>query len=104
MEGGFLRLLGEVRFRRDESDHAIDNQNKAILILKQVGNPRQLWQAHTSLASAFKKLGRSSKAREQWGAAAEVIRGVANGLSDRELRKGFLNAEPIREILSKAES
>jgi len=104
MEGGFLRLLGEVRFRRGEIDHAIDNLNEAILILKEVGNPRQLWQAHASLASALTKLGRSSKAREQWGAAVEVISSVANGLSDRELREGFLNAEPIREILSRAES
>jgi hypothetical protein len=56
------------------------------------------------VTSAFNKLGRSSKALKQWGAAVEVISGVANGLSDRELREGFLNAEPIREILSKAES
>ncbi len=103
MEGGFLRLLGEVRFRRNELDHAIDNLNEAILILKEVGNPRKLWQAHASLASAFSKLGGLSEAREQWGAAAEVIRGVANGLSDYELREGFLKARPIREILLKAE-
>jgi hypothetical protein len=38
------------------------------------------------VTSAFNKLGRSSKALKQWGAAVEVISGVANGLSDRELR------------------
>jgi hypothetical protein len=52
---------------------------------------------------AFKKLGKSSEAREQWGAAAEVIHNLANGLSDRGLREGFLKAVPIHRILSKAE-
>jgi hypothetical protein len=74
------------------------------LILKEVGNPRQLWQAYASLASAYDKLGRESEAREQWGAAAEVIRKTAGGLSDRELREGFLSAKPIRDILAKAGS
>jgi len=103
-EGGFLRLLGEVQIRRNESENAIENFNEATVILNEVGNPRQLWQAHVSLASAHDKLGRVSEARNQWGVAAEVIRNTANGLSDSELREGFLRAEPIREILSKAES
>jgi tetratricopeptide (TPR) repeat protein len=100
-EGGFSRLLGEVQIRRGESDNAITNISEAIAILKEVGNARQLWQAHASLASAFDKLGKSSEAREQWGAAAEVIQNLANGLSDRELREGFLQADPIRGTLSK---
>jgi class 3 adenylate cyclase/tetratricopeptide (TPR) repeat protein len=103
-EGGFLRMLGEVQIRCNESENAIENFNEAILILKEVGNPRQLWQAYASLASAFSKLGRSSEAQEQGDAAAEVIRSLANGLSDRELREGFLAADPIQEILSKAQS
>jgi Flp pilus assembly protein TadD len=90
--------------KRNEFDRAISSINEAILILKEVGNPRQLWQAHASLGSAYNKLGRLSEAREQWGAAAEVIHKTANGLSDRELREGFLNAKPIRDILAKAGS
>jgi class 3 adenylate cyclase/tetratricopeptide (TPR) repeat protein len=102
-EGGFLRLLGEVQFRQGEMDNAIHSLNEAILILKEVGNPRQLWQAHASLASLFGGLGRMSEAKGQWGAGAELIQNTANGLSDNELRVGFLNAEPVRQILSKRE-
>jgi len=102
-EGGFLNLLGEIQFSRDEIDNAIHTLNEAILLLKEVGNPRQLWEAHASLASGLGKLGRTSDAREHWGAAAEIIQNTANGLSDRELREGFLEAKPVREILSKAE-
>ncbi len=87
--------------KRNEFDHAISSISEAILTLKEVGNPRQLWEAHASLASAYKKLRRESEAEEQWGAAAEVIRKTAGGLSDRELREGFLSATPIRDILGK---
>ena len=103
-EGRFLRLLGEVQMKRKESDSAIRSLNEAILILKEVGNPRQLWEAHASLASAYDKLWRQSEARDQWGAAAEIIHKTAAGLSDRNFREGFLNANPIREILANAGS
>jgi class 3 adenylate cyclase/tetratricopeptide (TPR) repeat protein len=101
-EGGILRLLGELRHRKGESESAISNLNEAILILKEVKNPRQLWQAHNSLASVFYDLGRAAEAREQWGAAAATVQEISDGLSDTDLREGFLNAKPIREILSKA--
>ena len=102
-EGGFLRLLGEVQFSHDEIDHAVDSLKEAILILEEVGNPRQLWQAHASLASGLAENKRVSEAREHWKAASEVIKSTADGLSDRDLRAGFLEAKPIREILSKSE-
>jgi tetratricopeptide (TPR) repeat protein len=104
IEGRFLRLLGEVQVKRNESDNAIRSLSEAILILKEVGNPRQLRQAHASLASVYGKLGRGAEAKEQWGAAAEVIHKTANGLPGPELREGFLSAKPIREILANAGS
>ena len=103
-EGGFLRLLGEVQFNHEENDNAVNSLKEAIQVLKEVGNPRQLWQAYASLASGLANHGHASDAREHWGAAAKVIQNTANGLSDGELRKGFLEAKPIRKILSKSES
>jgi class 3 adenylate cyclase/tetratricopeptide (TPR) repeat protein len=102
IEGRFLRLLGEVQMKREESDNAISSMGEAILILKEVGNPRQLWEAHACLASVYNKLHRQSEARDEWTAAAGIIHKTANGLSDRNLQEGFLNARSIREILTKA--
>jgi tetratricopeptide (TPR) repeat protein len=104
IEGRFLRLLGEVQMKRNEFENAISSMREAILILKEVGNPRQLWEVHASLASAYHKQRRLSEAGEQWGVAAEIIRKTGGGLSDRNLREGFLNTEPIRRILAKAGS
>jgi tetratricopeptide (TPR) repeat protein len=104
IEGRFLRLLGEVQMKRNESENAIRSFSEAIQILKEVGNPRQIWEACASLGSAHDKLGLGSEAREQWSAAAEVIQKTVNRLSDRELREGFLRAKPIRDILAKAGS
>lgn len=101
-EGCFLRLLGELQIQSGEPDRARSTISQAIGVLNEVGNPRQLWQAHASLGSAFEELGRLGEAREHWGAAAETIRNVANGLSEGELRQGFLNAEPVRQVLSRA--
>jgi len=102
-EGSFLRLLGEIQLRRNEHEKAVMTLNQAIRILTEVENPRQLWQAHQSLASALERQKRSSEATEQWGRAAKVIQSSANALSDRGLREGFLKAQPIREILSQTE-
>ncbi len=101
-EGCFLRLLGEIEIRRGESDAALESLNQAIVLLKEVGSVRPLREAHASLAGAFEALGRSGEAREQWGEAAQVIEYTATGLSNRQLRDGFLAARPIQEIMLKA--
>jgi tetratricopeptide (TPR) repeat protein len=103
-EGSLLRMMGEVRIKRNEFDKAIENFGEAIVILKEVGNPRLLWRAHASLAAAYNQLGRFSEEQAQWGAASEIILNTANDLSDRQLREGFLKAAPIRKILANADS
>jgi len=102
-EGSLLRLLGEVNLRRNNHDQATAYIGEAIEILQKVGNPRQLWEAQAALGRTFEQLGRNSEAKEQWGAAGATIQRVTNGLSDQELKKSFLNAQPVREILARAE-
>ncbi|MFC1834926.1 adenylate/guanylate cyclase domain-containing protein [Thermodesulfobacteriota bacterium] len=102
-EGGFLRLLGEVQIRSGKADMALNNLHEAILVLRKVDNPRQLWQAYASHAKALSQLGRFTEAREQWGAASAVIQDAANRLADRQLREGFLNTGEIRQILSRTD-
>jgi len=100
-EGSFLCLLGKVQSEQNVNDMAINTLNHAIQILKDVGNPRQLWQSHCCLASVFEKIGKLTEARDQWGIASAIIQNTAEGLSDHNLRKSFLNAPQIKEIHSK---
>lgn len=99
-QGCFLRLAGELLLKQNEFENAHNYLRKSIHLLEEVGNPRQLWQAYASLASAFHNAGRSSEARENWSLAAHLVNNTANRLSDNELKSGFLNADPIKSILS----
>ena len=99
-QGCFLRLAGELFVKQNEFENALNCLRESIQLLEEVGNPRQLWQAYASLASAFHNAGRSGEARENWGLAADLINNAANRLSDNELKSGFLNADPIKSILS----
>jgi tetratricopeptide (TPR) repeat protein len=81
-QGSFLRLAGELLLKQNEFENALKYLRKSIHILEEVGNPRQLWQAYASLASAFHNAGRSSEARENWGLAADLINNTADRLSD----------------------
>jgi tetratricopeptide (TPR) repeat protein len=98
-QGCFLRLAGELLLNQNEFENALNYLRESIHILEEVGNPRQLWQAYASLASAFHNAGRFSEARENWGLAADLINSTANRLSDNELKSGFLNADPIKKII-----
>jgi len=101
-EGRFLRLLGEVQIKSNQRDAAIVNLKEALLIMKGVENPRQIWLAHASLAAAFATMNRVVEAREQWQSAASIIRATADGITDQGLRKIFLEAVPVQEILKRA--
>jgi len=99
-QGCFLRLAGELLLKQNEFENALNYLRESIHLLEEVGNPRQLWQAYASLAAAFHYAGRSSEAQENWGLAADLINSTANRLSDNELKSGFLNADPIKKVLS----
>jgi len=103
MEGGFMKLLGEIKFRNNHIDGAIETLNESISILNEIGNPRNLWEAHAVLANILHKAGNTAEARTNWNAAAHIIKKVSQELSDKLLRDRFLHARPVLEILSNAD-
>ncbi|MBT4643287.1 MAG: AAA family ATPase [Deltaproteobacteria bacterium] len=99
-EGRYLRLLGEAQVVQNENDAAFSNFNNAIELLKEVGNPRQLWLAHLSLANFHQKSGRADLAREQFMAANAVVQSTADGLKDKSLRQSFIETPQVQEIIN----
>ena len=88
---------------RGAYDKAEDNLRSAQELLETVGNPKQIWITLSHLAQLYEKINRHDLAREHRQAAAKVVQKTADALSDHQLREGFLNALPVREILIRAE-
>jgi class 3 adenylate cyclase/tetratricopeptide (TPR) repeat protein len=96
------RLLGNTLIRREAHETAETMLRSALLRLEDVGNPKQIWTTHNSLARLYKKMNRHDLAREQWQASASVVQLTADGLQDKDLRGTFTNAAPVRQIMEGA--
>jgi class 3 adenylate cyclase/tetratricopeptide (TPR) repeat protein len=96
------RLLGRTLTERGAYDQADSKLKSALTNLEEVGNPKQLWLTHTALAKLHEKMNRHDLKQNHWQAAASVIKSTADDLEDKELRKTFINAKPVREILDNA--
>ncbi len=57
---------------------------------------------HSALARMYESMKNQGLEREHWKAAAAIIESTAGGLQDKSLRKTFINATPVREIIEHA--
>ncbi len=96
------RLLGEIATEKGAYDLAEAKLRTALAKFKEVGNPKQLWITHSALARLHQKMGDAQEERNQWQAAAALVRSTADELKDGNLRNTFLEAAPIQEIMNKA--
>jgi tetratricopeptide (TPR) repeat protein len=98
------RLLGQIATEKGAHDLAKVKLGTALSKFEEVGNPKQLWITHSALAWLYQMMSDTDEERNQWEAAAALVRSTADGLKDGELRSTFLDAAPIREIVKKANS
>jgi len=96
------RLFGRTLIERGAFDLAETKLMEALTKLVEVGNPKQLWITHSALAELYEKMNRHDLERKHWQEAASIIKSTADDLKDKELRKTFINAKPVREILENA--
>ncbi|MGD9081437.1 MAG: hypothetical protein PVG96_18970, partial [Desulfobacterales bacterium] len=87
---------------RNELENATNTIKRSIEVLEKVGNPRLLWETYSTLAIAYNKLGHSNKSAKAWGHAKKWVNMVADGMSDLELKNGFLKSPQIKAILSES--
>ncbi len=98
------RLQGNIFVAQDKDKEAESELKKALKLAKELGNPTQLWRTAQALGNLYAKQGKAKLAATQYKAALKVVQGMADGLTDPELKDGFLNAEPIREVFAQAEA
>jgi hypothetical protein len=83
-------------------DRAEAKLKEALLKLKAVGNPKQIWMTYTALAQLYSAMKRPDLERAQWQAAAGKIKAVADDIKDQRLREVYLRAEPVKKIIEQA--
>jgi tetratricopeptide (TPR) repeat protein len=96
------RLLGRTLTAKGAHDQAEEHLQTALIKLKEVSNPKQIWLTSTALARLYEKMNRHDLEREQWQMTRAIVESTADGLYDKTLRTTFINAAPIREIMEHA--
>jgi tetratricopeptide (TPR) repeat protein len=96
------RLRGQVFIAQRMVAEAEQELSSALEVALRVGNPTQLWVTHSALARMYESMKNQELEREHWKAAAAIIESTAGGLQDKSLRKTFINAAPVREIIEHA--
>ncbi len=96
------RLLGNTLIERAAHEMGETNLRSSLAKFEDVGNPKQIWTTHNSLACLYEKMNRRDLSREQWQVAASIVQSTADGLLDNDLRKAFTNAAPVRQIMEGA--
>jgi hypothetical protein len=67
-------------------------------VAREIGNPPQLWKTYQALGALYESQGDPGRARAAYRSAMEVIDGVAARLQNQELRRTFLQAQPVQEL------
>ena len=97
------RLQGNIFSAQGKDKEAEAEFKKALKRAEELGNPTQLWRTRQALGNLYHKQGKAKQAQTQYRATLKVVEGIASGLTDPELKEGFLNSAPIREVFAQAE-
>jgi tetratricopeptide (TPR) repeat protein len=97
------RLQGQAFLAQGKLAEAEREISTALEIAKEIGNPPQLWKTHATLGDLRQAQGRVDAGRKAYRDALAVIDGVAASLTDKSLRKAFLNSDHVKGIRKAAE-
>src|SRR5437588_138991 len=76
----------------------------AVEGLREYPAPLVAWRVFAALGRMCSKSGNAISARDAFIRSAAVIERIAAGIDDERLRATFLNAHPVSEVLSFAET
>ena len=95
-----LRALAVPRRWEGDGAAALEHLQEARGLAGEIGLPGELWQIEASLGELYGELGNGAEAHRSRSRAAEIVRGLSDGIRDRELRRRFLSATPVRGVLA----
>ncbi len=94
-----LRALGVLRGWGGDGAAAMEHLREARELAGEIGLPGEMWQIEASLGELYGELGNGAEAHLCRSRAAGIVRRLADGIRDRELRRRYLAATPVRSVL-----
>jgi Flp pilus assembly protein TadD len=94
-------ILAQALLAMGRGPDAVAELQTTVRDADRLGSPPGRWKTRAALGRALYSLGRDDEAERAFGEASEVIRDVAEGLSE-ERAKRFLDAAPVLEVLKPA--
>jgi len=95
----YLRALAVLRKWEGDSAAALEHLQEARELAEEIGLPGELWQIEASLGELHEELGDRDEAHRSYPRAAEIVRRLAGGIQNRELRQRFLSATLVQSVL-----
>src|SRR5215510_135826 len=92
------RLKGQALLAQGQGEQAEAALSRALTVAREIGNPPQLWKTYQALGALYEWRADPGGARAAYRSAMEVIEGVAARLQPQELRRTFLQAQPVQEL------
>ncbi len=97
------RLRGQILSAKGRFKKAEIELRRALSQAKELSNPTVLWHTHQALGNLLLKQDKREKARREFQAAVNVVQGIAEDLTDVELKEGYLQSEPVQRLVSLAQ-
>ena len=98
------KLMAETALARGDLATAEAELKIAVEGLGEHPAPLVAWRVFAALGRMYSKSGNATSARDAFNRSAAVIKRIAAGIDDERLRATFLNASPVSEVLSFAET
>lgn len=95
----YLRALAVLRRWEGDGAAALEHLQEARELAGRIGLPGELWQIEASLGELHRDLGNGTEEHRSYSQAAEIVRRLADGIGDRELRQRFLSATSVQSVL-----
>jgi class 3 adenylate cyclase/tetratricopeptide (TPR) repeat protein len=91
-------LQGRIQQSTGHLEEAIGTLRFSLATAEQIGAPQEIWRARVALSDVLLEIGKDTEAEAMLQEAAGVITRIAKKVSDQQLQKRFLEAEPVAAV------
>jgi class 3 adenylate cyclase/tetratricopeptide (TPR) repeat protein len=99
-----LRLRAQAALALGDPSSAERDLDRALALAMEIANPGQLWKTHQAYGELRSAQGRDEAARTAYRAALKVLDGMADALTNSELRTGLLESAAYTRLRAACDS